>query len=76
MPLKIELSVGADKFTADGDFTMADVVPAINEWGRLIGLPPGQDDIDRTAGKVSDSAEQLRSAVETSTPAAPSLKDA
>lgn len=70
MPLKLELSVGADSFSVEGEFTLTEAVPAINEWGRLIGLPPGQDDIDRSAGKVSDSAERLRSAVETNTPAA------
>ena len=76
MPLKLEITVGDDKFNLDGDFTIDAVVPALKEWGRLIGLPPGQAEIDQITDRVSDSTERLHSAVESNQPAAPTLKDA
>lgn len=64
MPLKLEISVGENEFRADGDFTLADAVPAIKEWGRLIGLPPGQEAIDSLATRLKQNNDALQTAVD------------
>ena len=63
MPLKLEITVGPDKFTADGDFTIETVVPAIKEWGRLIGLPAGQEEIDVLTDRLKQNNDALQTVV-------------
>lgn len=63
MPLKLEITVGDDEFHAEGDFTMADAVPALKEWGRLIGLPPGQEDIAALTDRLKANNDTLTAIV-------------
>jgi hypothetical protein len=73
--LQLSVTVGGEDFELEGDFTLPEAIKAMKDWAALM---PNADQgaIDRAANKVSDSADQLRSAVETNTPAAPTLKDA
>lgn len=64
MPLKLELTVGNDTFNVDGDFTITDAVPAIKEWGRLIGLPAGQKEVDAITGRLKQSNDALQTVVD------------
>ena len=67
MPLTVQLVVGGDSFKAEGDFTIESVVPAIKEWGRLIGLAPQQEDIDSITEQLKTNNDALQTVI-TNTP--------
>jgi len=63
--MKIELRVNDDTFSAEGEFTVAESIPAIKEWGRLVGLPPQQEDVDALTAAVKEHNDALETVVST-----------
>lgn len=71
MPLKLDIKVGTDSITADGDFTIDEqVVNLTKEW--VTALPKGdqqaaeraaQAKIDAATGKMKGSQDSLEGAV-------------
>ncbi len=64
MPLKLELNVGDDRFLAEGDFQIQEAVDAVKEWGRLVGLAPGQEEVDALTSRLKKSTDTLKSTVD------------
>ena len=65
MALKLTVSVGPDKFEVEGDFDLPDAVPALTQWGRLIGLAPGQAEVDELTQRLKSNNDALSTTVST-----------
>lgn len=64
MALKITITVGADRFEADGEFVPDDAfLKVVETWTRALGPPPDQDDIDALANQLRSQNDALAGTV-------------